>query len=64
MVEGPLANHHIVHGGVDRGVRLDLDLVDNAAKFDPGGTEPIELVVADGRVECRDRATNVLGQTH
>ncbi|MDA0567954.1 HAMP domain-containing histidine kinase [Streptomonospora sp. S1-112] len=33
--------------------------VENAAKFDPEGTEPIEIVVREGRVEVRDRGPGI-----
>ncbi|KJS62359.1 ATP-binding protein [Streptomyces rubellomurinus] len=35
------------------------NLLDNAAKFDPGGTAPIEVVVRGTRVEVRDRGPGI-----
>ncbi|MGI5491967.1 ATP-binding protein [Microtetraspora malaysiensis] len=39
--------------------RAISNLLDNAAKFDPDGTEPIELVVEAGRIEVRDRGPGI-----
>lgn len=43
-------------GAVERAVG---NLVDNAAKFDDGGTAPIEVTVAGGRVEVCDRGPGI-----
>jgi len=43
-------------GALERAV---TNLVDNAIKFDPDGEAPIELVLARGRVEVRDRGPGV-----
>ncbi|WP_433415221.1 ATP-binding protein [Microtetraspora malaysiensis] len=39
--------------------RAISNLLDNAAKFDPDGTEPIELVMEAGRIEVRDRGPGI-----
>ncbi|MGW5866672.1 ATP-binding protein [Streptomyces sp. NPDC055239] len=42
--------------------RAVSNLVDNAAKFDPGGTGPIEITVADGRITVLDRGLGLTAQ--
>jgi two-component system sensor histidine kinase MprB len=39
--------------------RAISNLLDNAAKFDPDGAEPIELVMEAGRIEVRDRGPGI-----
>jgi two-component system sensor histidine kinase MprB len=43
-------------GALERAVH---NLVDNAVKFDAGGSAPIEVVVSAGRVEVRDRGPGI-----
>ncbi len=50
-----LADASTVDGRPQALERAIGNLVDNAAKFDVTGTEPIEVVVQHGRVEVRDR---------
>ncbi|MFJ9696948.1 ATP-binding protein [Kitasatospora sp. NPDC101183] len=40
-------------------VRAVANLLDNAAKFDPSGSAPIEVVVRRSRVEVRDRGPGI-----
>ncbi len=39
--------------------RALANLLENAAKFDPGGTEPIEVVVTGARIEVLDRGPGI-----
>ncbi|GAA3468191.1 sensor histidine kinase [Nonomuraea roseola] len=39
--------------------RAISNLLDNAAKFDPGGTQPIELLADDSRIEVRDQGPGI-----
>ncbi|MGW1889221.1 HAMP domain-containing sensor histidine kinase [Streptomyces sp. NPDC002004] len=57
VVEGPADT--AVRGRPAALQRAVSNLVDNAAKFDPGGTEPIEIVVSRRRVEVRDRGPGI-----
>jgi two-component system, OmpR family, sensor histidine kinase MprB len=49
----------VVHGRAEALERAMSNLVENAAKFDPTGTEAIELAVSAGRVEVRDRGPGI-----
>ncbi|MFD0773784.1 ATP-binding protein [Streptomonospora algeriensis] len=53
------ADGTVVHGRPGALERALSNPVENAAKFDPGGTEPIEIVVREGRVEVRDRGPGI-----
>ncbi|WP_260478322.1 sensor histidine kinase KdpD [Nonomuraea sp. WAC 01424] len=39
--------------------RAISNLLDNAAKFDPDGIQPIELIADGGRIEVRDRGPGI-----
>ncbi|GAA4907082.1 sensor histidine kinase [Streptomonospora salina] len=49
------ADGTVVHGRPGDLERALSNPVENAAKFDPDGAEPIAVVVREGRVEVRDR---------
>ncbi|WP_398695555.1 sensor histidine kinase [Streptomonospora wellingtoniae] len=53
------ADGTVVHGRPGALERALSNPVENAAKFDPDGTEPVEIVVREGRVEVRDRGPGV-----
>ena len=53
------ADSSIVTGRPAAVERAISNLVDNAIKFDPQGVAPIEVVVAQGRIEVRDRGPGV-----
>ncbi|MFI6154648.1 ATP-binding protein [Kitasatospora sp. NPDC051170] len=53
------ADDSVVTARPDALARAVANLLDNAAKFDPAGTAPIEVVVRDARVEVRDRGPGI-----
>ncbi|MFI2607475.1 ATP-binding protein [Kitasatospora sp. NPDC018619] len=53
------ADATVVTARPDALARAVGNLLDNAAKFDPAGTEPIEVVVRGPRVEVRDRGPGI-----
>ncbi|MER6298272.1 ATP-binding protein [Kitasatospora sp. NPDC001539] len=53
------ADDTVVTARPDALARAVGNLLDNAAKFDPAGTSPIELVVRGRRVEVRDRGPGI-----
>ncbi|GDY32739.1 two-component sensor histidine kinase [Gandjariella thermophila] len=52
----------VVHGRAAALERAMSNLVENAAKFDPGGTAPIELAVSADRVVVRDRGPGIAAE--
>lgn len=56
------ADDTVVHGRPAAVERALSNPVENAAKFDPDGAEPIEIVVREGRVEVRDRGPGIEDQ--
>ncbi|MUL43907.1 HAMP domain-containing protein [Streptomonospora sp. PA3] len=53
------ADDTVVHGRPGALERALSNPVENAAKFDPEGEAPIEIVVREGRVEVRDRGPGI-----
>ncbi|MFE6052702.1 ATP-binding protein [Kitasatospora sp. NPDC056446] len=53
------ADDTVVTARADALARAVGNLLDNAAKFDPAGTGPIEVVVRGTRVEVRDRGPGI-----
>ncbi|MET8542653.1 ATP-binding protein [Kitasatospora sp. NPDC004799] len=53
------ADEAVVTARPDALARAVGNLLDNAAKFDPAGTSPIEVVVRGPRVEVRDRGPGI-----
>lgn len=53
------ADYTAVRGRPQELERAIANPVENAAKFDPEGTTPIEIVVREGRVEVRDRGPGI-----
>ncbi|MFJ8477900.1 ATP-binding protein [Kitasatospora sp. NPDC094011] len=53
------ADDTVVVARPDALARAVANLLDNAAKFDPDGTSPIEVVARGGRVEVRDRGPGI-----
>ncbi|MEV7602002.1 ATP-binding protein [Kitasatospora sp. NPDC089797] len=53
------ADGTVVVARPDALARAVANLLDNAAKFDPAGTAPIEVVVRGPRVEVRDRGPGI-----
>jgi two-component system sensor histidine kinase MprB len=53
------ARELILHGRPAALERALTNLVDNAIKFDQGGSEPIEIMLAPGRLEVRDRGPGI-----
>ncbi|KIH97584.1 histidine kinase [Streptomonospora alba] len=56
------ADDTVVHGRPAAVERALSNPVENAAKFDPDGAEPIGIVVREGRVEVRDRGPGIEDQ--
>lgn len=56
------ADATMVRGRVHGLDRAMSNLLENAAKFDPTGTEPIEIHIREGRVEVRDRGPGIAEQ--
>jgi two-component system sensor histidine kinase MprB len=53
------ADGSVLRGQPDALQRAVWNLLENAAKFDPEGAEPIDVVVAGGAVEVRDRGPGI-----
>ncbi|MEV6905349.1 HAMP domain-containing sensor histidine kinase, partial [Amycolatopsis sp. NPDC051372] len=56
------ADDTVVSGQVRRLERAVGNLLENAVKFDAGGTEPIELTVRSGQIEVLDRGPGIPAQ--
>lgn len=53
------ADDSVVFGRAQALERALSNPVENAAKFDPSGSQPIEIVVRAGRIEVRDRGPGI-----